>query len=49
MQAIWAKNLSEEKNITVTFQYILTPDADDVLYLSASNLYRLFVDGALIG
>ena len=49
MQAIWAKNLLEEKNITITFQYRLTPAADAVLYLSASNLYRLFVNGELIG
>ena len=49
MQAIWAKNLSEEKNITITLQYTLIPDADAVLYLSASNLYRLFVNGELIG
>ena len=49
MQAIWAKNLLEEKNIIITFQYTLTPDKDAVLYLSASNLYRLFINGALIG
>ena len=49
MQAIWAKGLSEEKNIAVTYQYTLTPAADTVLELAASNLYRLFVNGALVG
>lgn len=49
MYAVWAKGLSEEKNIAVTFQYALTPSADTVIDLAASNLYRLFVNGELIG
>jgi hypothetical protein len=49
MQAIWAKGLLEEKNVAVTFLYTLTPSADTVLELAASNLYRLFVNGELIG
>lgn len=49
MQAIWPKNLLKEKNITITFQYTLIPTADTNLDLAASNLYRLFVNGALIG
>lgn len=49
MQAIWAKNLLKEKNITITFQYTLIPTVDTNLYLAASNLYRLFVNGALLG
>lgn len=49
MYAVWAKGLSEEKNIAVAFQYALTPSADTVIDLAASNLYRLFVNGELIG
>ena len=49
MQAIWAKGLLDEKNIAVTFQYALTPAEDTVLELAASNLYRLFVNGVLVG
>ena len=49
MQAVWAKNLLNEKNITITFQYSLIPDSNTTLYLAASNLYRLFVNGRMIG
>jgi len=49
MQAIWAKNLLTEKNITITFQHKLTPDTDTTLSLATSNLYRLFVNGKLTG
>lgn len=49
MQAVWAKNLLNEKNVTITFQYTLVPDSDTTLYLAASNLYRLFLNGKMIG
>ncbi|MBE6726967.1 MAG: hypothetical protein E7576_17540 [Ruminococcaceae bacterium] len=49
MKAVWIKRLYEEKNVAVTFQYRLTPSADATLTLAASNLYRLFVNGELIG
>lgn len=49
MNAIWAKGLLDERNITLTFQYTLTPQEDTKLTLAASNLYRLFVDGRLVG
>lgn len=49
MKAIWAKKLRNEKNIMITFQYTMTPSEDTSLSLAASNLYRLFVDGELIG
>lgn len=49
MNAIWAKGLLDERNITLTFQYTLTPKADTKLSFAASNLYRLFVGGKLIG
>ncbi len=49
MNAIWAKGLLEEKNITVTYQYTVTPSTETVLELAASNLYRLFVNGELVG
>ncbi|MBQ7915622.1 MAG: hypothetical protein IJ315_02390 [Firmicutes bacterium] len=49
MQAVWAKGLSEEKNIMVTYQYKLTPAQDAKLVMAASNLYRLFVNGELVG
>lgn len=49
MKSIWAKGLSHEKNITLTFQYRMTPDENTTLELAASNLYRLFVNGELVG
>lgn len=49
MQAIWAKGLSGEMNIMLSFRYSFTPAADTALDLAASNLYRLFIGGALIG
>ena len=49
MKAIWVKDLYEEKNITVTFQYRFVPSADTVLTVAASNLYRLFINGELRG
>lgn len=49
MKAIWGKGLLEEKNIHMVFRYTLVPETDTVLNLAASNLYRLFVDGELIG
>ncbi len=49
MKTIWVKGLSQEKNIHLIFTYTYTPKEGDRLELVASNLYRLFVGGALIG
>ena len=49
MKAVWIKRLYEEKNVAVTFQYRLNPSADAVLTIAASNLYRLFINGELVG
>lgn len=49
MKATWAKDLLTEKNIMLTFQYTLVPEQNTVLELAASNLYRLFINGELIG
>ena len=49
MKSIWAKGLLDARNITLTFQYSLTPAAGTKLSLAASNLYRLFAGGKLIG
>ena len=49
MKSIWAKNLYGEKNITITFQHTMTPESDSKLCLTASTMYRLFVDGELVG
>ncbi len=49
MKSIWAKELLTARNVTLTFQYTLTPTADTKLHLAASNLYRLFVGGKLTG
>ncbi|MBQ4349884.1 MAG: hypothetical protein II768_01370 [Clostridia bacterium] len=49
MKAVWIPELYEEKNVAVTFEYRLTPSADAVLTLAASNLYRLFVNGEFKG
>lgn len=49
MKAIWAKGLLNEKNIHIAYQYRLKPEAGTILDLAASNLYRLFINGQLIG
>ena len=49
MKPIWAKGLYKEKNITLTFLHTLTPTADAKLCLTASTVYRLFVDGEFVG
>jgi len=49
MNAIWANVPLKEKNVQYTFQYTLTPTADTSIKLAASNLYRIFVDGKLVG
>lgn len=49
MKAIWGKGLLQEKNIHLLFDYTFIPENEDRLELAASNLYRLFVDGALVG
>ena len=49
MNAIWANAPLKEKNVQYTFQYTLTPTADTSIQLAASNLYRIFVDGKLVG
>ncbi len=49
MQAIWANAPLKEMNVQYTFQYKLTPQKDTKITLAASNLYRIFVGGKLIG
>ena len=49
MKAIWGKGFLEEKNIHLLFDYTFIPELGDRLDLAASNLSRLFVDGALVG
>jgi len=49
MKAVWPVGLLQEKNIHVAFFYTLKPEADTRLDLSASNLYRLFVNGEFVG
>ena len=49
MNAVWAKNLLDEKNIMVAFQYRLTPKTGMLLTIVASNLYRLTINGSFIG
>jgi len=49
MKAVWGKELQQEKNIHLVFGYTYTPQIGDRLELAASNLYRLFVDGNLVG
>ena len=49
MHAVWAKGLLHEKNIHLTFQYKLTPQSGTELHIAASNLYRLYINGALVG
>lgn len=49
MDAIWAKGLRDEKNIVIAFQCMIIPSKNTKLSLAASNLYRLFVNGELIG
>ena len=49
MKSIWAKGLLEEKNVMLAFRNRLTPCRDCELKLAASNLYRLSVNGEMIG
>ncbi len=49
MKSIWAKGLIQEKNVILAFRRRLTPDGETVLNLAASNLYRVFVNGEMIG
>ncbi len=49
MNAVWAKSLRDERNITITFQYHLQPTRDTCLRLAASNLYRLMVNDCFVG
>ena len=49
MQAIWAKAPLKEMNVQYTFQYTFSPDNDTKIKLAASNLYRIFVGGKLVG
>ncbi len=49
MRSIWAKGLLDARNVTLTFQYTLTIAEGTRIDLAASNLYRLFVGGKLVG
>jgi len=49
MQAVWVKDLYESMNVTVTFQIKISPQSNTKIKLAASNLYRLFVNGEMIG
>lgn len=49
MKAIWANAPLNEMNVQYTFQYTLTPKDDTKITMAASNLYRIFVGGKLIG
>ena len=49
MKAVWAKGLLNEKNIHVAYMYTLCPKEGTALELAASNLYRLFINGAFVG
>ena len=50
MKSVWLKGLSAEKNILAAFRYT---DRSDIGFISisvaASNLYRIFLNGILIG
>ena len=49
MKSIWAKGLLEERNVMLAFRYRLTPAEGCEVKLAASNLYRLSVNGEMIG
>ena len=49
MQAVWGKGLLKEKNILLGFQYSFIAEENDRVELAASNLYRLFINGELVG
>lgn len=49
MNAVWIKGLLHEKNIHVLFQYRPVPRQDTELRLAASNLYRLSINGTMVG
>lgn len=47
-RAIWAQHREEEKNCELAFRTVLSP-GQTVLYLAASTLYRLWVNGEFVG
>ncbi len=49
MKAVWNKELRTEKNHTLAFVYQWNAEKGDTLHLAASNLYRIFANGTLIG
>jgi alpha-L-rhamnosidase len=48
MKAIWAKNLSESKNITLAFVLDLQDKEHFEMDLAAASLYRVYLDGEFI-
>ncbi len=47
-QAVWARGRETEKNLELAFRAVL-PGGEATLYLAASTLYRLWVNGAFAG
>lgn len=49
MKVVWNPELRAEMNHTLAFVYEWDAEAGDALELAASSLYRLFVNGQLVG
>lgn len=48
MKAVWAKNLSESKNITLAFRLKFNSKKKFTMCLAAASFYRLYLDGQFI-
>lgn len=49
MIAIWGKNLSTCKNVTLGFTLTLPSESNFTLKLSGASVYQVFLDGKLVG
>lgn len=47
--AVWAKGRENEKSVHLAFALSAEGDGEGVIYVSAMNLYRLHVNGQLVG
>ena len=49
MKAIWAEDYRRQKNHTLAFRCSFAPEKGTVLHITAASLYRIMINGELIG